>query len=306
MENEVICYYHANCNDGMMSAMIAGQAYSPRKVKYIPIQYGEYPMPPILEECTGKIVVMVDFSMGLYGMKEIKKVASEFIWIDHHKTAKENCLEIWYDIAYDGLRDHTNENGSGAMLTWLFYETMIREKLSIIVPVPRCVQLVSDYDIWKFEFGDRTKYYYESFSMNVNEEKLDYFKDAILLDYNTISWEHEGMLLFKAKMNRVEKAYGSGHTAQFYTGSSTTENVRWINSQYDISETGDYSNKRGHTFTVIWSQRGDHNIVVSLRSVGDYDVSLIAKQFGGGGHKNAAGFTLFSLSELERLQSTGC
>jgi nanoRNase/pAp phosphatase (c-di-AMP/oligoRNAs hydrolase) len=28
----------------------------------------------------------------------------------------------------------------------------------------------------------------------------------------------------------------------------------------------------------------------SLRSNGDYDVSAIAKVFGGGGHKNAAGF----------------
>ena len=30
---------------------------------------------------------------------------------------------------------------------------------------------------------------------------------------------------------------------------------------------------------------------VSLRSVGDTDVSVVAKNFGGGGHKNAAGFT---------------
>jgi oligoribonuclease NrnB/cAMP/cGMP phosphodiesterase (DHH superfamily) len=29
---------------------------------------------------------------------------------------------------------------------------------------------------------------------------------------------------------------------------------------------------------------------VALRSVGDFDVSEIAKQYGGGGHKNAAGF----------------
>jgi phosphoesterase RecJ-like protein len=30
----------------------------------------------------------------------------------------------------------------------------------------------------------------------------------------------------------------------------------------------------------------------SLRSVGNVDVSGIAKCYGGGGHKNAAGFTL--------------
>jgi nanoRNase/pAp phosphatase (c-di-AMP/oligoRNAs hydrolase) len=32
--------------------------------------------------------------------------------------------------------------------------------------------------------------------------------------------------------------------------------------------------------------------IFSLRSVGDFDVSAIAKIYGGGGHKNAAGFTV--------------
>lgn len=32
--------------------------------------------------------------------------------------------------------------------------------------------------------------------------------------------------------------------------------------------------------------------IFSLRSVGDFDVSAIAKKYGGGGHKNAAGFKL--------------
>ncbi len=32
--------------------------------------------------------------------------------------------------------------------------------------------------------------------------------------------------------------------------------------------------------------------VFSLRSVGDFDVSAVAASYGGGGHKNASGFTL--------------
>lgn len=30
----------------------------------------------------------------------------------------------------------------------------------------------------------------------------------------------------------------------------------------------------------------------SLRSIGDFDVSAVAAGYGGGGHRNAAGFTL--------------
>ena len=34
----------------------------------------------------------------------------------------------------------------------------------------------------------------------------------------------------------------------------------------------------------------------SLRSVGDFDVSAMAKEFGGGGHKNAAGCRMSMLT----------
>jgi nanoRNase/pAp phosphatase (c-di-AMP/oligoRNAs hydrolase) len=33
----------------------------------------------------------------------------------------------------------------------------------------------------------------------------------------------------------------------------------------------------------------------SLRSIGDFDVSELAKRYGGGGHKNSAGFTSHGL-----------
>ena len=44
-------------------------------------------------------------------------------------------------------------------------------------------------------------------------------------------------------------------------------------------------------FSLVW-QRDKNRIEVSLRSNGDLDVSKIASKFKGGGHKNAAGFSL--------------
>ena len=41
----------------------------------------------------------------------------------------------------------------------------------------------------------------------------------------------------------------------------------------------------------LWYVDSAGKVRVSLRSEGDYDVSGIAKRYGGGGHKNAAGFT---------------
>lgn len=46
------------------------------------------------------------------------------------------------------------------------------------------------------------------------------------------------------------------------------------------------------TYGLTWHTVDGVEARCSLRSDGDYDVSVIAKQFGGGGHKNAAGFSV--------------
>jgi oligoribonuclease NrnB/cAMP/cGMP phosphodiesterase (DHH superfamily) len=64
-----------------------------------------------------------------------------------------------------------------------------------------------------------------------------------------------------------------------------------------ISEVGDYLIKTppdGHTdFIVIWRYSPFHKTFnYSIRcKEGGPDLSLIAKKFGGGGHKQAAGFS---------------
>ena len=55
--------------------------------------------------------------------------------------------------------------------------------------------------------------------------------------------------------------------------------------------------------TVVFFKRGDSNEYrVSMRTKGNVDIAAIAKEFGGGGHKNAAGCTV--TGELHALQTT--
>lgn len=56
------------------------------------------------------------------------------------------------------------------------------------------------------------------------------------------------------------------------------------------SDVGHELANQSGTFGLLWSITKDGHCACSLRSNGDYDVSAIAKKFGGGGHKNAAGF----------------
>lgn len=52
--------------------------------------------------------------------------------------------------------------------------------------------------------------------------------------------------------------------------------------------------QKSGTYGATYYSTKDGSLKWSLRSTGNYDVSAIAKDFGGGGHKNAAGFTLVS------------
>jgi phosphoesterase RecJ-like protein len=49
---------------------------------------------------------------------------------------------------------------------------------------------------------------------------------------------------------------------------------------------------RGIKVGLLFNEREDGSIKVSMRSKDEVDISLIAKEFGGGGHRNAAGFEL--------------
>jgi nanoRNase/pAp phosphatase (c-di-AMP/oligoRNAs hydrolase) len=69
----------------------------------------------------------------------------------------------------------------------------------------------------------------------------------------------------------------------YYPFSSEVMISKWDTSKYDFVMGFCYTGNK-------WS--------ISLRSVGDFDVSEIAKARGGGGHKNAAGFEVDSFDKI--------
>ena len=68
------------------------------------------------------------------------------------------------------------------------------------------------------------------------------------------------------------------------------------------SDVGHELAKQSGSYGLLWSINKDGKCLCSLRSVGDYDVSAIAKTFGGGGHRNAAGFEIDIQTLLEWIK----
>lgn len=270
MEDKIVCIYH-NDNDGITAAGIVNLEFS--NVKFIPMDYGwDFDM----NEIKDKTCIVVDFSFP--NMQKIKDTCKTLIWIDHHKTAMENNPEIWNDKDVLGIRNLTK---AGCELTWEY-----------LIPsdnkMPNVVKWVGDYDTWTFKY-DETKAFGASFGVEIkapNAVDLKQLLTGVSAQVIEDDLIEKGEILLKAQIDRVKESFKQGRKIKFHS-----LNGFICNSNVDDSNLGNYICKQGYDVGIVWSVDKDL-IRVSLRSIGETDVSIIAKKHGGGGHKNAAGFEL--------------
>ena len=266
---KTICYYHRDDLDGVGSAAIVKKSIP--EAELYPVTYSDK---PDLELIKDNKVIIVDFSFK--EMKEIVALAEEVTWIDHHKTAKELFPKLWINEDLPGIR---NLDKAAIELTWEWfypYKT-----------TPMAIKLIGDRDIWKFAYPE-TRAFSESANLTIKSPD-----DAIwykLLEENS---EHvvsnlleKGEVLLEAKQKRARKSFYDGKDITFHG-----HKARLINTNHDVSDVGQFTyDLMNYPLALMYSDRGEETIV-SLRSK-TVDVSAIAKQYGGGGHKYAAGFSV--------------
>jgi len=278
---------HKNCPDGTGSALVAlkycketGQL--PPQV--IPSQYGDtYP------NIQGKHVLMCDFSFNEKIIKDMFLEAESLVILDHHVTAKEALTNLPLDIIKNEnpLNDIIFDmNKSGAMLTWNF--------LYPDIEAPRIISYIQDRDLWWFK-EESSKEFSAGFILHAQEDILrtdslthlftdDFVKRTIVEGTSILKYQNSIISQASKRVDEVPRVTING-----YVGTST-------NSTHLISELGNmYANREDFSLQYFFT---DNDIVFSLRSIGDFDVSKLAAMYDGGGHKNAAGFSM-SLSEFD-------
>ncbi len=284
-----LCIFHGDCIDGF------GAAYSIWKkwpgIKFAPAYHGN-PVP----ECAGEDVLFVDFAPGQdWIMKNAGRIYSMVI-IDHHKTSKAALEEFrTFDGSMIGLlksfgEDHPSPANvsvwfdmeqSGAAMAWQFASQQNRETDK---PVPMMIALIEDRDIWRNAYGDITK----QFSAAIQTYPMD-FKvwDRVCNDIDPVI--AEGVVIWRAHLVHVKKMVENA-----YFESVGGHMVPVVNTSYEFSSDVGHELLKAYPeapFAACWSVDKDRRMRWSLRSEDSRtDVSAIAKSFGGGGHRNAAGF----------------
>lgn len=277
----ILIYYHDD-NDGSCAAAVAGNYYDRNEftIKFVPINYGKEHWN---EEEIGAAekIWLLDFTSDK--MDEFVKVCeSKLIWIDHHKTAMGNFPDLWSSSNIPGIRSIEK---AACVLTWEFTHPDY-------VAIPAVVAYIGDKDIWKFEYVE-TRAFSAGFSLMVKTPDESIW-DVLL----SSSSEYEdtvnkmisiGELLLESQSYKIQKSFERGIDCIFHN-----LKARLVNTTGNISELGEFIYKKPEYDIAIMWQAVEDMVVFSLRSDSGNpdspDCAEIARQYGGGGHRNAAGF----------------
>lgn len=256
-----LCIYHGNCADGFTGAWVVRRALG--EADYFP---GVYQTPP--PDVAGRDVVLVDFSYKRAVMEQIVNEAQSVLVLDHHKTAAEDLDGLRYaEVVFDMER-------AGSRIAWDYY-------FPNQAPPPVLLH-VEDRDLWRFALPKTREV-----QANIFSYPYDFGVWDRLMASDPALLAVEGEAIERKHFKDVNELLGV-LTRRMTIGGF---NVPIANLPYTL--VSDAANKLAENAPFAgcyWDTPKGR--VFGLRSIGDFDVSEIAKQYGGGGHKNAAGFTV--------------
>ncbi len=277
-----ICIYHGGCDDGFGAAWAVWKKWP--DTEFVAGVYGKEP-----PDVTGKHVLMVDFSYKRPVIEDMALKAASLTILDHHKTAEADLasLDIWAVQQFPSrevtvLFDMTR---SGAALAWKF---CFPEK-----SLPTMLIYIEDRDLWRFAFGDDTR----RFSAALRTYPMDFHVWSQIAE-RPADLINEGKIILRAHQANIQK-----FMADAFMEKISGYEVPCCNVPYHYaSDVADALLKKfpDAPFAMSWFKRGDGLFQASLRSENHrVDVSEIAKKYGGGGHRNAAGFQVGSIADKD-------
>lgn len=274
---KILCVHHHPCQDGFAAAWAVRKYFDEQgrlgDVMFHPGVYQEMPPDP-----TGLDVILVDFSYKREVVKLIAGVAEKVTIIDHHKTAIEDLAGL--DIERDNIRLVFDEKRSGAGLTW---DTLFPRQAR-----PDLIDSIEDRDLWNFEKDNTRDITAAIFS---HPYDFDVWDDLMEHADGLAGWKD--LIRQGAAINRKAAMDMEGMLSQSKRRMQILEwSVPVIGVPYPVVSEICNIMAKGEFFAAGYQDTATGR-KFSLRSAEDgLDVSAVAKQFGGGGHKHAAGFTV--------------
>ena len=267
---------HKDCMDGLCGAAIISDLLSSKPHEVIFAAYGDDTYNIINHSASH--IIFVDFS---FNREDTLLCAAKFdsvTILDHHKTAEANLSGITDEASNIELIFDMNK--SGAMLAYDYAKPRDFPK--------QVVEYIQDRDLWTWKLLN---------SKEFNEGLRHLVKPNDIVNFNSIIYAHE---------DELEPIISVGTTLLQSTDkyvNSKLQNTQIINlngqafvvcnTTTAMSELGNALCKEHNLPSATYQISSTGQVWWSLRSLDTLpDISSVAKVYGGGGHRNAAGFEI--------------
>lgn len=288
MDN-LLCIYHGNCADGFGAAWVVRKFCSLNNIE-VEFYPGVYQNAP--PDVTGLNVIMVDFSYKRSVLDTMIESCKSLLILDHHKSAVSEVefLPVAFDD-WDNHRDSERNKAvalmdmerSGAGIAWDFFFPDVSR--------PALINHIEDRDLWRFKLPCTREIQANVFSYPYDFTVWDSLAKA------PISQLISDGCAIERKHHKDVRELIQVVTREFTIGGHV---VPVANLPYTLTSDAGHELAQGKPFAGCYWDTPDGR-VFSLRSTDDgIDVSEIAKQYGGGGHRNSSGFRVPYGHELAR------
>jgi oligoribonuclease NrnB/cAMP/cGMP phosphodiesterase (DHH superfamily) len=301
----VHCFFHRTDLDGHCSGAIVrlwcernGHIYVPHGVNYGElVTWTRWAAPEdmaIIVDFTPERVQHGDVKASPYDiLARIKNAYSSLVWIDHHATAIDAVYgELLTGCDFEGLRRF---NTAACVLTWQHFFPGTE--------IPTAVSLLGAYDVFdrsnkslqwdeilQFQYGMRTRV---TLPDNTDEKGLWYKlllgrnEDKENPGYYELGWIiAEGTTVLKYERLQNEKTVKSAAYDCTFNGMLCCA----INARGNSLLLESFARPE-HKMRILWSfDRNKWRVHLYENGHDDVHCGEIAKKYGGGGHKGAAGF----------------
>ncbi|HLY65712.1 MAG TPA: DHHA1 domain-containing protein, partial [Chloroflexota bacterium] len=203
--------------------------------------------------------------------RQLRSNAESFALLDHHQSAMALAAEPGCVI---------DQSRSGASIAWDYFHSDEAKGL------PALVRYVQDRDLWRHELPhtDEISAYLASLSFDFGQ----WTTAAKILEDDLANAVAQGAAVLRFSQRAVARMVKRAYMVSFPTATGDVR-VPAVNTAEHVSDVL-HELSKDQPFAVAYAYK-DGMWKCSLRSGSEgADVARIAEQFGGGGHKHAAGF----------------
>jgi hypothetical protein len=279
-----VCIFHAGCPDGFGAAWAAWLTWGDRG-GYVARGHDDALRP---HELAGAYVLFADIAPPPRAYRALAENVAQLVVLDHHVSAQrafEADPFLARELAEAGHEVRFDLSRSGSALAW---NALHRQE-----PLPDLLAYVEDQDLWSWKLPR---------SREINAAIASYPRDfaawSALAAASLDALAEQGEPILRAQRIEVERTIAKAQPLAI--GGLRVEGVNARTGRAEIGHELATRARFGVACGAVYRIEG-RRVDVSLYSIGELDVAAIASAFGGGGHRNAAGFSVDLADWLARF-----